>query len=160
MGGRIRFDDLQGTKKYGKWSAYGQAKLANQLFVLELDRRAIRSGVDLVSVAAHPGYAATNLQSAGPKMSGSGVMERLMTVGNSIMAQTAAAGALPSLYAATAPAVAGGRYYGPDRLFGMRGHPTSVPFLKAARDLAVARRLWEVSEELTGVTFGALDTPA
>jgi NAD(P)-dependent dehydrogenase (short-subunit alcohol dehydrogenase family) len=157
MTGKIRFDDLQGERKYGKWSAYGQAKLSNQLFTLELDRRADRAKAALIAVAAHPGYAATNLQSVGPQMSGSGIMERLSAVGNSIFAQSAADGALPSLYAATAPAVVGGRYFGPDRLFGTRGHPTSVPFLKAARDTSVARRLWQVSEELTGVTFGALD---
>src|SRR5271167_2998976 len=77
MIGRIRFDDLQGSRRYGKWTAYGQAKLANQLFALELDRRATDCGVDLVSVAAHPGYAATNLQAVGPRMSGSRIMERL-----------------------------------------------------------------------------------
>ena len=155
--GRIRFDDLQGTGKYGKWSAYSQAKLANQLFTLELDRRARRQGADLVSVAAHPGYAATNLQAVGPQMSGSGLMERLTDLGNSVVAQPAAAGALPSLYAAAAPGVNGGQYFGPDRLFGMRGHPKEVSFVRAAQDPATARRLWEVSEELTGTRFGALD---
>ncbi len=154
---RMRFDDLQGERKYGKWSAYSQAKLANQLFTLELDRRARRHGTDLVSVAAHPGYAATNLQAVGPRMSGSGFMERLTDLGNTILGQPAAAGALPSLYAATAPGVTGGRYFGPDRLFGMRGHPKEVSFVRAAQDPAAARRLWVVSEELTGVGFGVLD---
>ncbi len=83
--GRIRFDDLQGVQKYGKWTAYAQAKLANQLFTLELDRRAARSGIDLVSVAAHPGYAATNLQAVGPQMTGSGLMERLTDLGNTLI---------------------------------------------------------------------------
>jgi NAD(P)-dependent dehydrogenase (short-subunit alcohol dehydrogenase family) len=155
--GRIRFDDLQGTGKYGKWSAYSQAKLANQLFTLELDRRASRHGVDLVSVAAHPGYAATNLQSVGPQMSGSGLMERLTDLGNKIFGQSAAGGALPSLYGATAPGVTGGQYFGPDGFMAQRGAPTAVSFVKAAKDPAVARRLWEVSEELTGATFGVLD---
>jgi NAD(P)-dependent dehydrogenase (short-subunit alcohol dehydrogenase family) len=158
--GRMRFDDLQGSARYGKWSAYAQAKLANQLFTLELDRRSAASGTSLVSVAAHPGYAATNLQGVGPKMTGSGLMERATALGNKLIAQPAAGGALPSLYAATAPGVVGGRYYGPDRLFGMRGHPKAVAFVRAARDPASARRLWEVSEELTGVRFGALDTAA
>jgi NAD(P)-dependent dehydrogenase (short-subunit alcohol dehydrogenase family) len=157
MGAKIHFDDLQGERKYGKWTAYGQAKLANQLFTVELDRRARRAHTTLVAAAAHPGYAATNLQSVGPQMSGSGIMERLMGLGNSIMAQSAAAGALPSLYAATAPEVLGGTYYGPDRLFGTRGHPTSVPFVRAARDPGLATHLWQVSEELTAVVFGALD---
>jgi NAD(P)-dependent dehydrogenase (short-subunit alcohol dehydrogenase family) len=155
--GRIRFDDLQGVRKYGKWSAYAQSKLANQLFTLELDRRASRAGVDLVSVAAHPGYAATNLQAVGPQMSGSGLMERLSDIGNKLFGQSAAGGALPSLYGATAPGVSGGQYFGPDGFMAQRGAPTAVSFVKAARDPAAASRLWEVSEELTGVRFAALD---
>ena len=158
--GKIRFDDLQGTRKYGKWSAYSQAKLANQLFTLELDRRASARGVDLVSVAAHPGYAATNLQAVGPQMSGSGLMERLTALGNSLFGQSAAGGALPSLYAATAPGVSGGQYFGPDGFMAQRGAPTTVPFVKAAKDPVAARRLWDVSEELTGVRFTALDPEA
>ena len=155
--GRIRFDDLQGERRYGKWSAYGQAKLANQLFALELDRRARGVGADLISVAAHPGYADTNLQSVGPRMSGSDLMERLSGLGNRVMAQPAAAGALPSLYGATAPGVTGGRYFGPDGLFQTKGHPKPLPFLSAAKNPDTAWRLWEVSEELTGVRFSALD---
>jgi NAD(P)-dependent dehydrogenase (short-subunit alcohol dehydrogenase family) len=155
--GRIRFDDLQGSRHYGKWTAYGQSKLSNQLFALELDRRATELGMDLVSVAAHPGYAATNLQTVGPRMSGSAIAERLNGLSNTVFAQPAAAGALPSLYGATAPEVRGGQYFGPDRLFGQRGHPKPVPFVRAAMDSGTARRLWEVSEELTGVRFGAFD---
>ena len=155
--GRIRFDDLQGARRYGKWTTYGQAKLANQLFALELDRRATDRGVDLVSVAAHPGYAATNLQAVGPRMSGSRIMERLNDLANLVFAQPAADGALPSLYGATAPEVRGGQYFGPDRLFGMRGNPKQVSFVRAARDPETARRLWEVSEKLTGVRFDSLD---
>jgi NAD(P)-dependent dehydrogenase (short-subunit alcohol dehydrogenase family) len=155
--GRIRFDDLQGDHRYRKWSAYGQAKLANQLFALELDRRARGAGVGLISVAAHPGWADTNLQAVGPRMSGSSLMERLSGVGNRMMAQPAAAGALPSLYAATAPGVTGGRYFGPDGPFQVKGHPKQVPFLSAAKNPDTAWRLWEVSEQLTGVRFTALD---
>ena len=155
--GRIRFDDLQGTAKYGKWSAYSQSKLANQLFALELDRRATRAGVDLVSVAAHPGYAATNLQAVGPQMSGSSLMERMSDLGNKLFGQSAAGGALPSLYGATAPGVSGGQYFGPDGFMAQRGAPKAVSFVKAAKDPVTARRLWEVSEELTGVRFTALD---
>ena len=157
MGSRIRFDDLQGRHHYGKWSAYGQSKLANQLFAVELDRRLARAGADVISVAAHPGYAATNLQLVAPQMEGSDLMERMSRLGNVVFAQSAADGALPSLYAATSPQVGGGQFFGPDRLFGMRGHPKQVPFLKAATDAGVASRLWTVSEELTGVRFGALD---
>jgi NAD(P)-dependent dehydrogenase (short-subunit alcohol dehydrogenase family) len=155
--GRIRFDDLQGTRRYGRWSAYGQAKLANQLFALELDRRATASGTDLVSVGSHPGYAATNLQFVAPAMTGSGVEEWVSRVGNTVFAQSAADGARPSLYAATAPSVRGGQFFGPDRLFGMRGHPKQVTFMRAARNPETAARLWAVSEELTGVEFGSLD---
>ncbi len=155
--GRIRFDDLQGVRKYGKWSAYSQSKLANQLFTLELDRRATASGVDLISVAAHPGYAATNLQAVGPQMSGSSLMERMTDIGNKLFGQSAAGGALPSLYGATAPGVSGGQYFGPDGFMAQRGAPKAVSFVKAAKDPVAARRLWEVSEELTGVRFTALD---
>ena len=158
--GRMRFDDLQGSRHYGKWTAYGQAKLSNQLFTLELDRRVTARGVDLVSVAAHPGYAATNLQAVGPQMSGSGLMERLSSAANTVFAQSAAGGALPSLYGATAAGVRGGQYFGPDKLFGMRGHPEPTSFVRAAKDPDTARRLWEVSEELTGVRFGLLDPAA
>ena len=155
--GRIRFDDLQGSRRYGNWSAYGQSKLANQLFALEMSRRATARGTDLVSAAAHPGNAATGLQDVAPRMRGSKVEERLWHLENRLFAQTAADGALPILYAATAPGVRGGQYFGPDRLFGLRGHPTPLSMVGAARDPETARRLWAVSEQLTGVRFGALD---
>jgi NAD(P)-dependent dehydrogenase (short-subunit alcohol dehydrogenase family) len=154
--GRIRFDDLQGERRYGRWLAYGQSKLANLLFAFELDRRARRAGLCLVSAAAHPGYAATNLQTAASKMDGAGLKTRIFELGNRIAAQTDADGALPALYAATAPDVQGGTYWGPTALFGMRGAPGPAAPTKAARDEETARRLWEVSEELTGVRFDAL----
>ena len=149
--GRIRFGDLQSSRHYGKWTAYAQSKLANQLFTLELDRRASSKGI--VSVAAHPGYAATNLQGVGPRMSGSKIMERVTDLENKVFAQTAAMGALPALYAATAPEVRGAQYFGPDQLFGMRGYPKQVHFVRAAKNPETARRLWETSEDLTGVKF-------
>jgi NAD(P)-dependent dehydrogenase (short-subunit alcohol dehydrogenase family) len=152
--GRIKFDDLQSTRHYRKWAAYAQSKLANQLFTLELDRRAGDRGI--VSVAAHPGYAATNLQGVGPKMSGSRVKKALADIENVVFAQSAAMGALPVLYGATAPGVTGAQYFGPDKLFGMRGYPKQVHFVKAAKVQETATRLWEVSEELTGVHFEAL----
>jgi NAD(P)-dependent dehydrogenase (short-subunit alcohol dehydrogenase family) len=153
--GRIRFDDLQGTRRYGKWTAYAQAKLANQLFTLELNRRAESRG--LVAVAAHPGYSATNLQGVGPRMQGSRIKESLTELENSVFAQTAEMGALPILYAATAQGVSGAQYFGPDGVFGMHGYPKQVKFVRAARDPHSARRLWEISEELTGVTFDVLE---
>ncbi len=145
--GRIAFDDLQSERTYGRWRAYGQSKLANLLFMFELDRRLRATAASIRSVAAHPGYAATNLQSAAaPKLD-----SMLMAVGNAIFAQSAAMGALPTLYAATAPGVDGGAYVGPSGPFELRGHPKPVAASAAARDEAVARRLWSVSEELTGV---------
>lgn len=152
--GRIKFDDLQGTRHYGKWSAYAQSKLANQLFTLELDRRSTDRGI--VAVAAHPGYASTNLQGVGPRMSKSKIKRALADMENLVFAQSAAMGALPILYAATAPGVEGAQYFGPGQVFAMRGYPEQVPFVKAAKVTETATRLWEVSEELTGVRFEAL----
>lgn len=154
--GAISFDDLQSERRYRPWVAYGQSKLANLLFAAELARRAAAAGVDMRSVAAHPGYAATNLQSVGPAMSGNRVMGVLSAVANRVVAQPAAQGALPTLYAATAPGVVAGDFVGPDGLGGMRGYPTTVGRSAAARDTAAAARLWTESERLTGVGFQAL----
>jgi NAD(P)-dependent dehydrogenase (short-subunit alcohol dehydrogenase family) len=153
--GRIEFDDLQGERKYRRWGAYGQSKLANLLFAFELDRRLRAAGSPVLSVAAHPGYAATNLQSAAPPAPD----RYLMAVSNVIFAQSAEMGALPTLFAATNPDVEGGAYVGPGGLFEQRGHPKLVGTTAAAQDQDVARRLWEVSEELTGVRF-SLPAPA
>ncbi|KAB2345263.1 oxidoreductase [Actinomadura rudentiformis] len=146
--GRLRFDDLQGEKRYRKWGAYAQSKFANLVFAKELARRF----PDVLSVAAHPGYAATNLQGTGPKMAGNKLEERVAAAGNVVLAQSAAAGALPSLYAATAPGVQPGACYGP-RLVQLRGAPTKVFTPPAASKPEVGRRLWEVSEDLTGVGY-------
>jgi NAD(P)-dependent dehydrogenase (short-subunit alcohol dehydrogenase family) len=148
-GGSIDFDDLQGERRYSRWGAYAQSKLANLLFALELDRRLRSGGLALISAAAHPGYAATNLQLTGPPP-----YERIfMRVGNLLFAQSAEKGALPILFAATAPGLEGGSYVGPDGLMEGRGHPRLVSPSQGAREEATARRLWEVSEGLTGVTF-------
>ncbi|MFI6520511.1 oxidoreductase [Spirillospora sp. NPDC050679] len=146
--GRFRFDDLQGERRYGKWSAYAQSKLANLAFAKELDRRF----PEIVSNAAHPGYANTNLQAAGPKMQGSRLEERLAGFGNAVVAQSAAAGALPTLYAAAAPEARGGVCYGP-RLLQFRGAPTKVVTPPQADRPELGRRLWQVSEDLTGVVY-------
>jgi len=151
--GRIRFDDLQSQHGYYKWLAYGQSKLANLLFTFELQRRADAAGVKLLSVACHPGYAATNLQSAGPRMQGSSGMESFWKLMNSTFAQSSAMGALPTLYAATSREVAGGDYLGPDGFAEMWGNPTKVKCSAAAKDSAVAARLWEMSEQLTKVHY-------
>ena len=151
--GKIDFDDLQGERRYHKWKAYGQSKLANLLFTFELGRRADAAGTALRSVAAHPGYAATNLQSAGPRMAGSKLSERVMSIGNRIFAQDDEKGALPTLYAATVADLPTGTYVGPDGPFEMQGYPRPVKANARARDEQTARRLWEVSEELTGVSY-------
>ena len=140
--GRIAFDDLMSERSYSPWKAYGQSKLANLLFASELARR-----TTLLVAAAHPGYAATHLQSGQ-----GGVVEALMKVGNATIAQSDAQGAWPSLYAAGSPDARSGAYYGP-ALLELRGHPKEVGRSKAAQDDAVASRLWDVSTELTGVTY-------
>ena len=147
--GKMNFDDLQGERHYGRWSAYGQSKLSNLLFMGELDRRLRAAKSNIRSVAAHPGYAATNLQTAAAPRYEAFVM----SIGNHILAQSAAMGALPTLYAATNPDVESGAYIGPGGLFEMRGYPTDVPRTAAARDEAAAARLWSMSEDLTGVRF-------
>jgi NAD(P)-dependent dehydrogenase (short-subunit alcohol dehydrogenase family) len=145
--GRIEFDDLQGAGHYSRWRAYGQSKLANLLFAFELDRRARAADLTLASLAAHPGYANTNLQSAA-----GGPLARVLALANPFFAQSAAAGALPILCAATA-ALPGGSYVGPDGPGERRGYPRLVAAAPAAHDLATAARLWEVSEALTGVSY-------
>jgi NAD(P)-dependent dehydrogenase (short-subunit alcohol dehydrogenase family) len=148
--GHIHFDDLQLVHGYVPRKAYQQSKLANAIFGLELDRRLRAAGSPVVSVLAHPGYTATNLQSTGP----TGIMKAFLAVGNRVFAQNAEHGALPTLYAATAPDVEGGEYYGPDGFQETRGRPTRVKVIAEGRDPAIGRRLWEVSEELTGVEYG------
>jgi NAD(P)-dependent dehydrogenase (short-subunit alcohol dehydrogenase family) len=151
--GRMNFDNLQGERRYQRWMAYGQSKLANLLFALELQRRASAAGTPLISVAAHPGYAATELQRRGAEMDGNPVKVKLTALMNRVIAQSDAAGALPSLYAATQPGLPGGAYVGPDGPGEFRGAPKLVSPTGAARDEDDARRLWEVSEELTGVRY-------
>jgi len=147
--GKIDFDDLQSERRYRRWGAYGQSKLANLLFMRELDRRARAAGLPLLSVAAHPGYSATNLQFAAPPLADRIVMRVL----NLVVAQSADQGALSPLYAATMPDLPGGSYVGPDGPGEWRGSPHLVGMSKRAQDPETARRLWEVSESLTGVRY-------
>jgi NAD(P)-dependent dehydrogenase (short-subunit alcohol dehydrogenase family) len=153
--GRMAFDDLQGERSYGKWRAYGQSKLANLLFTFELQRRLEHAGAapGLIAAAAHPGYAATNLQFAGPRMEGSRLLERGAALLNRLFSQSAEMGALPALHAAAHPDVRGGDYLGPGGFAEMWGPPTRVKASRRARHEADARRLWSISEELTGVRF-------
>jgi NAD(P)-dependent dehydrogenase (short-subunit alcohol dehydrogenase family) len=153
--GRISFDDLHGERRYQRWLAYAQSKLANLLFSFELQRRAEAAGARLRSVAAHPGWAATHLQFAGAEMD-AGLTGRAqaiaMRVANAVVAQSEAQGALPLLYAATME-LPGGSYVGPDGPRGLRGYPKLVRSSRRARDEVLASRLWEVSERLTGVSY-------
>jgi NAD(P)-dependent dehydrogenase (short-subunit alcohol dehydrogenase family) len=154
--GRIAFDNLGGERRYFRWRAYGQSKLANLLFALELGRRLRAAGSSVKSLAAHPGWAATNLQYAGPPAFDRAVAH----VGNKVLAQSDEMGALPTLYAATKPGLEGGTFAGPDGFLEQRGHPKPVATSSAARDEQAARRLWEVSEEMTGVRFELTGSPA
>jgi len=142
-------------RRYLSGASYSQAKLANLMFALELDRRARAAGLDLVSVAAHPGYTATNLTPNMARSHGNSLMGRAVTVfggvGDRLLGQSVRIGALPQVYAATVPDVHGGAYYGPDGFMETRGHPREVPIPGPGRDTAVATRLWEVSAELTKV---------
>jgi NAD(P)-dependent dehydrogenase (short-subunit alcohol dehydrogenase family) len=151
--GRIAFGDLQSERGYQRWRVYSQTKLANLLFMFELGRRAAAAGLGLTSVAAHPGMAKTNLQAAGPRMDGSRLREAIIVGGTRLLGQSDSQGALPSLYAATMPDLPSGTYAGPDGMFEGRGHPKVVSASGAAHDEAAARRLWEVSEQLTGVSY-------
>jgi NAD(P)-dependent dehydrogenase (short-subunit alcohol dehydrogenase family) len=154
--GRINFDDLQSERRYNRWIAYGQSKLADLMFALELDRRLRAAGSGITSVAAHPGYAATNLQSAAAPAAD----RLLMGLTNHLIAQSAEMGALPSLYAATYPGLAGGSYVGPDGIGEFRGHPQLCSPSRAARDQTAATRLWDVALELTGVHFAFAGEPS
>ncbi len=151
--GKIDFDNLDGTKSYSPWGAYSQSKLANLLFAYELQRRFTAAGVDAITAGCHPGYAATNLQAAGPRMSGSRFSERMSAIGNRLFAQSAAMGALPTLYAATSPDINGCDYIGPIGLLGLRGAPDKIKSSTRSHDTSVAARLWQVSEQLTGVRY-------
>lgn len=153
MGG-IDVDDLNYEhRKYSAWSAYGQSKLANLAFMAELDRRARAADWQVRSVAAHPGFAATNLQFAGPKMAHNPVGKQLTRLMNAVGGQSAQSGARPQLYAATMDDVRGGEYFGPSGPFESRGAPTRVGRSSQAQDPRVAGRLWDLSEELTGVRY-------
>ena len=158
--GKLDFDDLNWQEGYSRWPAYGRSKLCNLLFTLELARRAEEADTDLIAAAAHPGYSATNLQTTGPGMGPVGVVVKPVSrIVNLLVAQSDENGALPSLYAATAPGVAGDDYFGPDGPGEWRGHPKRVGRSGRAANPDDARRLWQVSEELTGVTYDAL-TPS
>ncbi|HEX2175697.1 MAG TPA: oxidoreductase [Nocardioidaceae bacterium] len=144
--------DAREERRYHKWLAYSESKLANLLFALELDRRAKAAGLGLTSVAAHPGYSATQLQTSGPQLAGKSLWSRVMAAATPVVGQKPEIGALPSLYAATRPDLPGGSYVGPSQLE-LRGAPKLVGMTSAARNADTAAALWQRSADATGVTF-------
>lgn len=148
--GRIRFDDLQRQRSYWPWGAYAQSKLAVLMFALELQRRSDAGGWGVASLAAHPGLSRTGLFANGPGWRPFGIATRLTA---QIIGQSAAKGAGPILFAATSPFARPGGYYGPSGPFELVGPPDAASIAHRARDEEVARRLWDVSEELTGSHF-------
>lgn len=154
--GAIDFDDLQGERPYGAWKAYSQSKLAMLIFALELQRRSDAQGWGLTSMGAHPGWATTDLIANGPATSGPKLLWRLTHLLSPLFSQSPAGGALPTLYAATAPDVKKGGYYGPDGFGELKGAPSHSKITGQANDPAVATRLWEAAERLTGGHFAGL----
>jgi NAD(P)-dependent dehydrogenase (short-subunit alcohol dehydrogenase family) len=152
-GGAIALDDLQTERPYSGRRAYGQSKLANIMFAFELDRRARQQGARLLSLAAHPGVATTGFMAATEKP---GAIASFAQLGISLLGNTAAAGALPGLYAATMPDIQGGQYWGPDGIMEVRGKPALAKLAPQAQDKAVWSALWTASEELTGVVYPPL----
>jgi NAD(P)-dependent dehydrogenase (short-subunit alcohol dehydrogenase family) len=150
-GGKIEFDNLQAEREYRSWPAYEQSKLANLLFTFELQRRSDAYGWGLMSNAAHPGYARTDLIPNGPGTGGvKGIGMKLLGF---FLSHSAAAGALPTLFAATASEAVPGGYYGPDGFYELKGPVSPAKVFPQAKDEGVARKLWEVSERLTGVKW-------
>ena len=146
---RIKFEDLDFDHDYGPTTAYAQSKLANMLFALELQRRLDEAGRPMKAIVCHPGWAATNLQTTGPE----GMVSRLMSIGNVLLAESAEKGSWPLVLAATDPEARGAAYYGPRKLWEMRGAVDECGNAECGRDASAAHRLWEVSVELTGAVW-------
>jgi NAD(P)-dependent dehydrogenase (short-subunit alcohol dehydrogenase family) len=151
--GEIDFDDLMGEEDYSKWGAYGQSKLANLLFTYELDRRLKEKDIDVESVGCHPGVSDTNLFKIGPKMEHSKLKLFLGKIFSKVLGQSPDKGCLPMVYAATSEEIEGGEYIGPDGFKTMRGYPEKQESSKASQNEEDAKKLWERSEELTGIEF-------
>ena len=154
--GRMNFDDLQSERSYSPFASYAQTKLANLLFAFELQRRADKAGLKLLSVAAHPGVAMTSLVENGIGGGRPTLLTRVVNFFSPLYMHSEEQGALPSLYAATMPDVVPGAYYGPDGFREMTGFPARVGCSPQAKDTAAASRLWEISEKLTGASFPGL----
>jgi NAD(P)-dependent dehydrogenase (short-subunit alcohol dehydrogenase family) len=156
--GAIDFDDLQGARSYTPWKAYSQSKLAMLMFALELQRRSDAAGWGLMSNAAHPGFARTDLIANGPGTSG--LLWRINRLVWPYVSQSAAEGALPTLFAATSPQAKSSGYYGPNGFYELKGPPVPAKIMPRAKDVAAAARLWDVSAELTGVSFDSVTAAA
>jgi NAD(P)-dependent dehydrogenase (short-subunit alcohol dehydrogenase family) len=149
--GAIDFDDLQNTRSYTPWKAYSQSKLAMLMFALELQRRSDAAGWGLMSNAAHPGYARTDLIANGP--GAKGLLWQLNKSLQPVISHSAAEGALPTLFAATSPEAKAAGYYGPNWFYELKGPPVPAKIMPQAKDAAAAARLWDISAALTGVSF-------
>jgi NAD(P)-dependent dehydrogenase (short-subunit alcohol dehydrogenase family) len=154
--GRMRFHDLSWSKGYSRWPAYGMSKLANLLFTYELAKRIAAQGLPILAGAAHPGYAATNLQHRGAELAGRTLWSKAIQLLNPVGGQSPAMGALPQLYAATSPDMVAGDYVGPGGLMRARGYPKKQRSNQLSYDAEAMRKLWEASEQLTGVRYSAL----
>ncbi|NND49916.1 MAG: short-chain dehydrogenase, partial [Rhizobiales bacterium] len=147
--GEIALDDLMSENDYTPTKAYAQSKLANLMFALELDRRLQAAGCKAVCIACHPGYSSTNLQSTGPR----GLFSLLYKLANPLLAQSAAAGAIPTVLAAAGKEAQRGGYYGPQKMSEARGPVSDASVASRALDREVAEKLWHASEELIGEPF-------
>ncbi|WDL96136.1 oxidoreductase [Alicyclobacillus sp. ALC3] len=150
QGGQIYFDNLDGNKGYKRWAFYSQSKLANLLFMRELERRLRAAGAQTIAAACHPGFASTQLVKNG--------MGGFTAWLSKPFGQSAEAGALPTLFVATDKSIHGGEYIGPTGWRGMRGAPGPSPSTSVSNDMKLAGRLWKVSEQMTGVTYASLST--
>lgn len=151
--GKMDFDNLQGEKNYEGWQNYGTSKLANLLFAFELGRRSARAGLPLISLAAHPGVAKTNILASGPRQGNKVLRSYVSDVFTALLAQSDAEGALPVLMACQDSAARSGLFYGPDGMMQIRGRPTVVQPSPSANDESVAAKLWGVSENLTHLRY-------
>jgi NAD(P)-dependent dehydrogenase (short-subunit alcohol dehydrogenase family) len=150
--GRLDFDDLQAARRYNPWRTYAQSKLAMLMFTLELQRQSDTAGWEIQSIAAHPGWANTDLIANGPANQGGALWAAVRWL-TPLFTQSAEAGALPSLYAATAREAQAGSYIGPSGFKEMQGHPTTARIMPQALDKPSAERLWNVSKALTGADW-------
>jgi NAD(P)-dependent dehydrogenase (short-subunit alcohol dehydrogenase family) len=156
--GAIDFNDLQGARSYTPWKAYTQSKLAMLMFALELQRRSDAAGWGLMSNAAHPGYARTELIANGP--GASGLLWQVNKALRPLVSHSAAEGALPTLFAATSPEAKAAGYYGPNWFYELKGPPVPAKIMPQANNATVAARLWDVSAALTGVSFDSVAAAA